>query len=194
VNLLDALELNGERRDEELPPLNLLWPWGQGRRTAVPNLFLRRGERAVIESGSMRLQGLTRLASLSHGNRSAFGSGVNTRLALLAERCLQRDLTLALMDAPESLRALGQMEELEWFAKQIDEKLLPPLIDDVARSDSRLTILAPSAAGIGLGVTLDRKVHQNSHPFDERALDEAVLPTVDVWQAVDRALDADRGQ
>jgi len=69
VNLLSSLELNERRLDEGLQPFNLLWPWGHGSRTAVPNLALRRGEPAVVESASMRLAGLTRLAGYKHADR-----------------------------------------------------------------------------------------------------------------------------
>jgi len=103
VNLLNELELNERRIDEGLPPLNLLWPWGHGRRTAVPNLLLKRGERAHVESNSLRLQGLTRLVGYRHGERRAFGKGTNTRLENIAKTALKEDPTVIVIDAPAEL-------------------------------------------------------------------------------------------
>ncbi|MBS1709651.1 MAG: hypothetical protein JSS65_13140, partial [Armatimonadetes bacterium] len=66
VDLLGDLEINRRREGEGEPKLNLLWPWGFGFRTPVPNLALRSGEVAQVHSDSMRLEGLTRLVGHDH--------------------------------------------------------------------------------------------------------------------------------
>ncbi|MEA2552755.1 MAG: 2,3-bisphosphoglycerate-independent phosphoglycerate mutase [Fimbriimonadaceae bacterium] len=188
INLLTSLELNERRLDQDLPPLNLLWPWGHAMRKPVPNLVLRRGEPARVESGSMRLAGLTRLAGYKHGDRHAFGSGVNTRLEHLAETALSRDLSIVVFDAPAGLRSSNLQEELHWFVSELDRRLLKPLFDSALKSRARLTLVAPGAT---TGLALDFEMgnnRANHYPFDERSLEEKSLPQVDAWTVIEKAL------
>jgi len=200
INLLSSLELNERRIDEGLPPFNLLWPWGHGVRTRVPNLALRRGEPATVESASMRLSGLTRLAGYRHGDRAAFGRGLQTRLRAIAERATNRDLTVIYIDGPSELRLRNMPEELEWFVRELDRELLKPLLDDHLKAPSKLCLLAPEPispiaatnmppSGIGLAITAQTDVRSNSiYPFDERSIEERVVPTNDLWTLVEGAV------
>jgi hypothetical protein len=187
INLFSEMEFNVRRVDEGLPALNLLWPWGHGLRQAVPNLALRRGEPAIVESSSMRLQGLARLAGYRHVDRGALGRGVRTRLKDLTKRLMNGGASIAVLDAAEDLRAKAMWEELEWFVRELDTELLSPLLEATVREPSRLTLVAPGAS-VGLGVTLGKSVAANTVPFDERALEERALPTKDLWQLVDFGL------
>ncbi|MEZ0325704.1 MAG: hypothetical protein ACAH95_07340 [Fimbriimonas sp.] len=183
VNLLGELELNQKRLDDGLPPFNILWPWGHGRRVSVPNLALRRGEPAVVESGSLRLQGLTRLAGYSHVDRSLVGTAMKTKFSKVAQRCLTRELTLVLIEGATNLRELGRLEELEWFAKEMDRELLGPLLDDAIKLKSVVSVLAPSdtaALGMSSASRSDRQL-----PFDERALEEKGVAILSLSEAVE---------
>ena len=197
VNLLSSLELNERRTDQGLPAFNVLWPWGHGVRTPVPNLALRRGEPAVVESGSMRLAGLTRLAGYKHFDRIAFGTGLKTKLRAVASRCLERNLSIAFVDSVEQLRAEDKHEELEWFLRELDRELLKPLLEDHLKTPSRLTLIAPgclrsagSASPIGLSLSAETNVPStNIYPFDERSLDERTVPRADLWTLVEGGLE-----
>jgi 2,3-bisphosphoglycerate-independent phosphoglycerate mutase len=184
INLLSELELNERRTDQDLPPLNLLWPWGHGTRKPMPNLALRRGERATVESNSMRLAGLTRLTGYVHGDRQAFGRGINTRLAPLAERLLKNEVSIVVIDALQDLRAKGLEEELHWFMRELDQALLKPLVEETLKDPSRLTVIAPGST-TGLAASLQSPSNlANSMPFDERSLEERTLSTRDLPQLV----------
>ncbi len=185
VNLLGGLEINEKRLDEGLPPFNILWPWGHGRRVSVPNLALRRGEPAVVESGSLRLQGLTRLAGYSHGDRASVGRGMKTRFADLAKRCLGRSLSFVVIEGAFELRELGHMEELEWLARELDRGLLTPLLEDSIKLKSRVSLLAPGES-VGLGLRSDVR-SERQLPFDERTLEEKGVLVRSLSVAVDEA-------
>jgi len=188
INLLAETELNLRRMDDGLPPLNLLWPWGQGVRRPVPNLMLRRGERAHVESGSMRLSGLARLAGYKHEDRDTFGRGLNTRLRALAERALKRDITISLITAMDDLAAPAREEERHWFVRELDRELLQPLLDSALVTATRISILAPGA-GTGLALRVVPKSPAANHlPFDERSLEERHVPTIDLHQTVDEGV------
>jgi len=200
INLLSSLDLNERRFDQGLPPFNLLWPWGQGIRTPVPNLALRRGEPAAVESGSMRVAGLTRLAGYRHIDRHLFGRGLQTKFRKVAERALNRDLTIVVVDAPMELRAKDKPEELEWFVREMDRELLQPLLDDCLNERDRVCLIAPgpvvpsesqgmAASAVGLSLSLEHGVIGNNvYPFDERSLDERKIPVQDLWALVDAAI------
>ncbi len=144
INLLSSLELNERRLDEGLQPFNLLWPWGQGVRTSVPNLALRRGEPAIVESNSMRLAGLTRLSGYRHADRAKFGKGLQTKLRSIAGRAATRDLTIIYIDVAEELRSQNKQEELAWFIRELDRELLQPLLEAHLKTTSKLTLIAPA--------------------------------------------------
>jgi hypothetical protein len=187
VNLLSDMELNQRRVDEGLGPINLLWPWGHGERRPVPNLLLRRGEQAVVESNSLRLAGLTRLSGYRHEDRRLVGEGVKTRLGPLAARALSRTLSIVVIDAFAELRSQGKEEEIHWLARELDRELLKPWIEAAVKDPTRLTLLAPSVeGGVGLGlVATPQSPGSNVYPFDERSLDERLVPTRDLWQEVE---------
>ncbi len=188
INILSDIELNERRIDEGLPPINLLWPWGHGIRKPVPNLLLKRGERANVESSSLRLAGLTRLVGYKHGNRHAFGKGINTRLQQLVEIALSNEVTIIVIDAPQQLQESGMLEELHWFVKELDAKLLKPLFENALKNPSRLALIATAPVG-GLSLNFETKMNTaNIYPFDERSLEERSLPKSDAWTEITRAL------
>ena len=86
INLLSELEFNAERLDKGLLPVNLLWPWGQGIRTDVPNLALMRGAPATVLSDSLRLEGVARLAGYRPLGRSWLGNGMNAKWKDIASK------------------------------------------------------------------------------------------------------------
>jgi 2,3-bisphosphoglycerate-independent phosphoglycerate mutase len=188
INLFSEMEFNERRRDEGLPPFNVLWPWGHGQRTKVPNLALRLGEPANVESNSIRLNGLARLAGFRHGDLSSFGRGPATRLKPLAQRLLSQSASIVLITAAQEMRASGQLEELEWFARELDRELLAPLVEDTRREPSRTALLAPSS-GTGLAVSFGVERRANSTPFREEALEERSIATADLWTLVNQVLE-----
>jgi len=200
INLLSSLELNERRFDEGLPTFNLLWPWGHGIRTPVPNLALRRGEPAVVESASTRLAGLTRLAGYRHADRDAFGLGLKTKLRAIAARAASRELSIIFIDVPVELRSQEKQEELNWFVRELDRELLQPLLEDHFKTPSRLSLIAPgpiapvaftslAPSPKGLAVSVETGVqNSNSFPFDERSLEERLIPTNDLWTLVEAGL------
>jgi 2,3-bisphosphoglycerate-independent phosphoglycerate mutase len=190
TNLLSSLPLNEERLDQGLPPINLLWPWGHGVRKPVPNLAIRRGEPALILSASLRLAGLARLAGFRHGGRASFGRGTNTRFEAIRGEMKGSGAAIIVIEASGEFVSNGKDEELNWLAKELDEKLIQPLLDDALTSKGRICLVCPSdKEGIGLTFETGMRV-EGIVPFDERALEEARLAIYDLWAAVDRGLTA----
>ncbi|MDR3687822.1 MAG: hypothetical protein P4L46_00485 [Fimbriimonas sp.] len=202
VNLLGELDINKRRVEDGLPPLNVLWPWGQGVRTPVPNLAIRRGEPASVESVSLRLAGLTRLAGYRHVDRAKVGQLLKTQLRSIADRCLSRQLSIIYLDVATDLRTNGMAEELDWFIREVDRELVRPLLSDLPRSSARLTLIAASmeqvnadgpipASAIGLAAATETGMSGESfYPFDERSTLERSIPTRDLWDLVQAGIEA----
>lgn len=173
VNLLGELEFNAERIDQGLQPMNILWPWGQGVRSRVPNLALKRGEPIEVVSPSLRLAGLTRLAGYRHASRSLLSRGLNSKWQELAQRALAAKTTLIWTPVFQELRAQNQLEEASWLTHQLDENLIEPILTNALETSTHFAILAPNSDGEGLAVSYQTKMNSaNVIPFDERALEE----------------------
>lgn len=183
INLLSEIEMNARRIDEDVPPLNMLWPWGQGVRLSVPNLALRRGKPAFVISSSMRLHGLSRLAGYRHIDRRETGRGLNMRLASFASKALSEEVTLILLDPIAEFRSREMPEEADWFTREIESALLAPLFADALITPTQIAVLAPGRE-TGLGVVFQTgDKNSNSIPFDERALEERSLGVQALWES-----------
>jgi hypothetical protein len=187
VNLLAEHPVNERRADEGLPPVNVLWPWGHGVRLPVPNLALRRGEPALVLSGSLRLSGLARLAGYRHGDRSAFGRLLNVRLEAVLEAVREEPLTIVVVESFAGLPVPERLEERHWLAREIEARLLAPLLGDAWAQPTRMAVIA-TGPGRGLSLEFETGNHgSGGYPFDERSLEERALPTADLWEVVEQA-------
>lgn len=179
VNILADHPINLQRIDEGAEPLNILWPWGHGVRQAVPNLFLQRGEQTHVESGSLRLAGLSRLAGYRHGGVQAFGHGTGVAFGAIARTVTQNDASIVVFDVTE-FRQEGRIEELDWFLREFDREFLGALTG----APVRITLLTD-----GLALRYDQEAHcEPNAPFDERALEEAKLNPIDIATLVELGL------
>lgn len=184
INLLSEQEFNLRRLEAGLPVLNLLWPWGHGERRPVPNLILRRGERATVFSSSLRLEGLTRLTGYRNGE-PLVGTALNAQLETLAQRILDAEgPTIAVFDPLSALRADAKQDEMHWLASEIDRRLLRPIVEASEGNPTRILVLAGA-----LSLEWDSQYRESaSIPFDERAFDERRLGHQQLWEAVQRGL------
>lgn len=199
INLLSDLPVNRQREDEGLPPLSLLWPWGQGFRTDVPNLALRRGSVCHVLSRSLRLQGLTRLVGYRHGDRSSMGYAVRLKPEVLKRFILDHDDSILVIEAFCEMREFGKWDEMEWLWREMGANLFEPLVDLSIKEPLQLSIIAfagldkppgPEASETGLTLSFGSgTVSNGSIPFDERALEDRKLPTVRLWEAVQLGLE-----
>lgn len=180
VNLLMGDEINQRRLDDDLPPLNLLWPWGEGIRLPLPNLALRRGEPAQVFSDSLRLAGLTRL--VGYRRRAMSGSGLQIDWSKIS---CDQEVTIVASPIFADLRAAGRFEEMEWLIREVDQELIQPLLTP---EPIRIGLFAPGEAD-GLGVVFEsgREI-EASIPFDERALDDRRLPRRAIWECIEAAV------
>lgn len=192
VEVLSACEANRRREDEGLAPLNLLWPWGPGFRNRTPNLALRRGEPALLVSGSFRMAGLARLFGDRCEPLSAFGAGMGLRLGDLRERLAKAQLGVFAWEAFAVLRERARYEEAAHLLQRLADEMIEPLERDATpEAPVRIAIASPGSDG-GLTLLWDSlRPGRNAVPFDERAAEEPRLPRKALWEFVDSSMRSD---
>ncbi|MBX3120253.1 MAG: hypothetical protein KF784_14400 [Fimbriimonadaceae bacterium] len=188
INILSEQDFNLRRIDEGLEPINVAWPWGLGYRYPVPNLLLNTGP-VQVESPSLRMAGLARLARYKHGDVRGFGQGTAVRLESTLETTRKHGCSIVMLPNIAAFRAAGKLEEMDWLTREFDRRFLMPLVEELKESELRISLLAPStnpSVHPGLMIAAESHRHgENVYPFDERSLDERLIPTKDVWQAVE---------
>lgn len=194
VNLLDGLEANHRREGEGAPKLNLLWPWGFGFRTAVPNLGLRRGEPAVVHSASLRLDGLARLVGYLHTPRAAFRRGLFA--SELALRQVRPDGRLHIVVFPgfDEVQRHGRLDEGAWALDMLSRELADAWTG-TPESPTEVAFLAPGghtspdtppADASPLGLAFHYRSWDTASarsPFDPKVLDDPRVPRKATWDA-----------
>jgi 2,3-bisphosphoglycerate-independent phosphoglycerate mutase len=189
INLLSALEVNHMRSEEGQPLLNCLWPWGQGFRPALPNLPLRRGDVAHVVSGSMRLAGLCRMVGYAHGDRAAFGRGLQTNYDLVRDNALSHRLSLAVVGSVQEMRRHGRIDEIAWNVERLSQTVIEPLLGQ--QEPWELRIASPGDEA-GLALTYkSQSPAENALPFDERVLDDPRSPILPLWELLQGAYRGD---
>ncbi len=191
INLLSEQEFNLRRIDNELPPINLLWPWGGGWRHHVQNLGLRFGEVGYVCSNSIRLQGLTRLAGWKHCSRSEFREGTRINFEFLLNWVRANELSICLLSEFSEFRASERFEELAWLASEMNRRLLIPLYEDSLEHEIQVSFVSPSSQTGTSGIAMKSRSGKVAHgiaPFDERLLDEKRIPTFSIAESVHRSM------
>jgi len=201
VNLLDGLELNRRREGDGLPKLNLLWPWGFGFRTAVPNLALRRGEIVTVHSASLRLEGLCRLVGYQHTPRMGFSRGLFAAGAALRGIRPDKSLHLVLLPGFDEVQAHGRVDEGAWALDMVSRELLDHW-SGTAEHPTEVLFLAPGGAvspeaspsqaseqGLGF-IYRSWSPASTGFPFDDRVFDDPRVPVRTVWEATRAIMEA----
>jgi 2,3-bisphosphoglycerate-independent phosphoglycerate mutase len=190
VNLLTPLELNRERLEEGLRPLNLLWPWGPGFRPKLPNLTVERGTSVEVASPSLRLRGLCRMAGYRHVDPWSIGDGTNLRLEAVAEKMESVPVSLAALTPPGAFRSGDRQEEASWLGREIGERLLSRLMDFPEQEPRKILLVATQQNGVGLGLEFssERAIQEISEPFTAESAAERRLAVRDLGPLIREAL------
>jgi len=189
ANILLEHDVNRRRTDEGLIPISVLWPWGQGFRTGLPNLALRRGAMLYTLSDSSRTAGLTRMV----GYRTLVSKSLEKPLVpdwrtLSVDIAEQTDVLVDLHLFEES-RSHGRLDHAQEQLEMLTRTVLEPLLIKPQPVDIRLTICAPQKYEEGLALHFDSRASETSTiPMDERALGEARLPVNTLCECVAHGL------
>lgn len=180
VNAMHELEFNRRRADEGMPPINILWPWGQGFAPRLTPWPIRYGEPLQVLGESLALEGIARLLGLTFTSlENPWRSGLKELLGLppLAG--------LAVTDVFSDARQHHQLERAEKLWHQISRELLAPILERRDDTVLRVAVLSPNLASEGLGAVWNVTHPQHDRvPFHQRVLGDTMVPLSNLWDVV----------
>ncbi len=138
VDLLDRHRINHRRREEGLPPVNLLWPWAPGRAPDLEHYVVRGREQAVVLASRLEVLGAARAAGIEA--REAPGALSACRAAFL-DAGASASLAWLHVDLPGHFEHPTDPEaHLRSFAA-VDTELIAPVLGEVRTSAEAVRLI-----------------------------------------------------
>lgn len=147
LEILDDHDINRRRRDEGLPPANMLWLWGQGRMCALPAFAVQRGVPGAVIAAVDLVRGVGKCAGLSALHVAGATGNLETDFGGKGEAALKAlegyDFVLVHIEAPDEASHQGSPERKVWAIEQIDRHIVGPLAERVrSLAGGRLMVVA----------------------------------------------------
>jgi len=153
VELLSALDVQNQRQDKELLPLNLLWPWGAGLRQSVPDLFQRnRYFYPTVVSDDPRFLALARLGKWKKRADESIGNRLQLKWDKIS-RAIQDESAIVHIQAFKQLAGKDTKDEFLWLVRQADEKLIPVLRTKAEIEGDEIWLFMSNTRGNGLALS-----------------------------------------
>ncbi len=192
LDVLDAHPVNKQRRGEGKPPANMIWLWGQGRETTLPDFFATHGKTGAMITAVDLLRGLARCAGLRVVDVPGATGYHDTDYWGKARYALQTllsgtDFVFLHVEAPDEAGHEGDLDAKIRALENIDKAIVGPLTAGLteARTAFRMLIAPDHATPIALRTHRTGAVpfllydstrpENGTLPFDERALPETSL-------------------
>jgi 2,3-bisphosphoglycerate-independent phosphoglycerate mutase len=138
IDLLSGHRLNHRRREEGLPPVDLLWPWAPGRRPELEHYVVRAREQALVLAGRLEVQGAAKAGGIP--TREPPWEFGQARAALI-EAAAANGLTWLHVDLPERFEHPTDPEaHLRAFAA-LDAELIAPVFTEARTSAEAVRLI-----------------------------------------------------
>jgi 2,3-bisphosphoglycerate-independent phosphoglycerate mutase len=148
--LLTDHPVNRQRGERNLPQANSVWFWGQGTRPAVPSLKTRFGLEGSVISAVDLVNGIGRLAGLQLIKVPGATGFLDTDYAAKGRYGLEslrtRDFLLLHIEAPDEAGHMGRADLKTEAIERIDELIVGPMIEGLARLGDFAILLMPDHA------------------------------------------------
>lgn len=204
LELLDSHPYNKRRRNEGLPPANLLWPWGQGRAPALPSFFKLRKKSGAVISGVDVVRGLGRLSGLEvvhvPGATGYFDTDYYAKARYALTALERHDFVWVHVESPDEAGHAGSIDEKIKAIESIDQLVVQTMLDGLKKLDDFRMLIVPDHAtpiatrGHKTGpvpyLLFDSKggSRKNNIPFDERAVQERVPYVEEGYRLIEQLL------
>lgn len=206
LELLNDHPINRRRRDEGKAPGSMIWPWGQGLATVLPDFFRTRGgvSGAVITAVDV-VRGLGRCAHLKIVDVPGATGYIDTNYRGKADYSLGAldagaDFVYLHIESPDESGHEGNLDHKLQSLEDIDREVVGPLVSGFAerRQPFRLLVVPDHATPIALRthrsgpvpfLLYDSASETNSTlPYDERALNDTRLIVEEGHRLIDLLL------
>jgi 2,3-bisphosphoglycerate-independent phosphoglycerate mutase len=204
LELLDDHPINRRRRDEGLPPANMLWFWGQGKQPEIPSFFKIHGLTGSVVAAVDLIKGLGRLAGFRVINVPGATGYIDTNYlgkGQYAVRELEdRDFVFVHVEAADEAGHEGSIDRKIEAIENMDKLVVGTILDGMAKSEQefRLLLLPDHPTPVALRSHTDSPVpfvlyssRENKGtilPFDERAVEDARLRVEEGHRLIDLLL------
>ncbi len=205
LELLDNHPINRRRRGEGKAPGNMIWPWGQGLATVLPDFFRERRLAGAVITAVDLVRGLGRCAGLKVVNVPGATGYIDTNYRGKAAYGLQTldggvDFLYLHIESPDESGHEGNIDHKIQSLEDIDRQVVGPLLDGFQerRQPFRLLVVPDHATPIALKthrpgpvpfLLYDSSREENNNlPYDERALEDTRLIVEEGHRLIDLLL------
>lgn len=138
VELLDRHRINHERREEGLPPVNVVWPWAPGLQPDLRHFALRTGLRGLVIAHRLQVLGAARACGLNTATAARTTEGMQRALLSAAQ---QNGLSYLHLDLRELLEHPDDPETHVEAVRTLDTELIGPTLNQVRTSAEAVRLL-----------------------------------------------------
>ncbi len=203
--LLDPLPYNKTRRENGLPPANMLWPWSPGRTPLLPPFQQMRACSGALIAAVDVVRGLARLAGLEvvdvPGATGYFDTNYKGKGEYALQALQKHDFVWVHVEAPDEAGHAGSAEEKVRAIENFDRYVVGTLLNGLNGTTPYRLLCVPDhmtpvatrkhAAGPVPYLFYDSQHHQNSGtPWDERVIANGGVLEPNGYQLIERLFTA----
>ena len=195
MELLHNHPVNRKRVEEGKSPANMIWLWGQGFAPSLPSFFSTFGLQGSVITAVDVVRGLARATSMNVVEVPGATGFIDTNYlgkGQYAVNSLQsNDFVFVHVESPDESGHLGNIEYKIRSIEDIDQKVLGPIIESMAKIQDFRVLIAPDHK-----TPISLKSHESGPvpfllydstkpnrgrkiPFDERAITESSVHVED---------------
>ncbi len=145
--ILGDHQINKHRVNEGKNPANMIWLWGQGKRPTTPSFHDKFGAKAAVISAVDLLKGLAFLMDMDVIDVPGITGNIDTDYDAKAKYGIEaletRDLIVIHIEAPDEMGHCGNIKEKVAAIENIDEKIIGPMLQHLAKSGRSRILLMP---------------------------------------------------
>lgn len=192
LELFDNHPVNRRRRDAGKAPATMLWPWGQGLATTLPDFFRTWGKTGAVVTAVDLIRGLGRCAGMNIVNVPGATGYIDTNYRGKAEYGLAAldagtDFLFLHVESPDESGHEGNLDHKIQSLEDIDRQVVGPLLDGFKKRGQPFKILVVPDHATPIALRTHRAgpvpfllynsmaERSSTLPFDERALEDTRL-------------------
>ena len=145
--LLNDLDVNRGLREAGKRPVNMIWPWGQGRLMRLPSFALRWGIPGMAVAGVDLVRGIAKAAGLSAPEIPGATGNLNTDFAAKGDAAVEAlkryGFVLVHVEAPDEAGHQGDVEKKVWAIEQFDRGVVAPIVTTLNRFKGDRILVCP---------------------------------------------------
>ena len=140
--------VNLARLEQELPPANSIWLWGEGSRPAMDSFADKYGLQGSVVCAVDLVKGLGLCAGLTPVQVEGATGAIKTNFAGKARAALDelkrgQDFVYLHIESPDEAGHQGEMESKIWAIEQIDQQVLGLILAEMDNFDDLRLLIMP---------------------------------------------------